>query len=300
LNLTAAQKRNVLRRISSEIFDQGRIESIDELIAPDFFDHDPLPGIPPNREGLKDLVTLFHTAFPGIGVEVLHTVVEGDKAVDHVRFSGIHRADFMGIAATGRRIDTTAIVISRLDAEGRVTERWQRFGAMLLMQQLGVIPGGEEPPAVPPMPTLDGGPETSPEENKTIVLRQLAVWNDGDEDVADEIFHPAAITPDAPQLPVGPEGCKTVARMFRAGFPDFRITAEDVVAEADLVVCRFRQTGTHEGELFGIAPTGRRVDFSEIALCKVADGKIVASWFQTDMLGLMSQLGVGEHQPAQA
>jgi predicted ester cyclase len=130
------------------------------------------------------------------------------------------------------------------------------------------------------------------------MVSQLAIWNDGDYDLADELFHPASVTPDAPQLPVGPEGCKQVARVFRDAFPDFHMTVEDTVAEGDLVVCRFNQTGTHRGELFGIAPTGRSVDFGEMALCRFAGGRIVATWFQTDMLALMSQLGVGGEQPA--
>jgi predicted ester cyclase len=296
VTLTTEEKRNVLKRISREIFSEGRIEVIDDLIAPDFVDHDPLPGISPNREGLKDLVHLFQTSFPGITIEVQHLVVEGDKAVDHIRFAGTHAGDFMGIPPTGKRMDTSAIVISRVGPDARVAERWQRFGAMKMMQQLGVIPGWEEPPAVPPMPSVEGGDETTAEENKAIMLRQLAIWNDGDYDVADEIFHPEAITPDAPQLPPGPEGCKVAARMFREAFPDFAMTVEDVIAEDDLVVCRFRQTGTHQGELFGIPATGRSVDFGEIAICQIADGKIVASWFQTDLLGLMSQLGVGEQE----
>jgi steroid delta-isomerase-like uncharacterized protein len=298
--LTNDQKRHVLERFSAEVFGAGRLESVDELLAPDFVDHDPLPGIPPTREGVKQLVGLFRTAFPDFEVEVLHTVVEGDRAVDHIRSTGTHLGDFQGIPATGKPIQTSAIVISKLDDEGRIAARWQRFGAMQLLQQLGVIPGWEPPPPVPPVPAVEGGRETTPDENKQIMLRQLAIWNDGDYDVADEIFHPQAVAPDAPQLPVGPEGCKEVARVFRTAFPDFRMTVEDVIAEHDLVVCRFRQTGTHEGELFGIAPTGRAVDFGEIALCRIAGGQIVASWFQTDMLALMGQLGVGEQEPAPA
>ena len=294
--LTTEDKRNVLRRVSGEIFGQGKVEVVDELLAPEFVDHDPLPGISPKRDGIKDLVHLFQTSFPGITVEVRHIVVEGDKGVDHTRFSGTHAGDFMGIPATGKHIDTSVIVISKLGPDGRITERWQRFGALQLMQQLGVIPGWEEPPPSPPIPVVNGGRETSVEENKAIMTRQLAIWNDGDYDLADELFHPEAVTPDAPQLPRGPEGCKQVARIFRDAFPDFHMTVEDVVAEGDVVVCRFQQTGTHEGDLFGIAPTGRTVDFGEMALCQLAGGQIVATWFQTDMLGLMGQLGVGAEQ----
>jgi predicted ester cyclase len=299
MTLTTEEKRNVLRRVSGEIFGQGRIEAVDELLAPDFVDHDPLPGVSPDRDGVKKLVGLFRGAFPDFEVEVLHTVVEGDKAVDHISSTGTHEGEFMGVEPTGIRIKTSAIVISRLGGDARIAERWQRFGAMPLLQQLGVIPGWEEPPPVPPIPHVDG-PKTSVEENKRLMTSQLAIWNDGDYDLADELFHPESVTPDAAQLPRGPEGCKQVARIFRTAFPDFHMTVEDVVAEDDLVVCRFRQTGTHRGELFGVPATGRSVDFGEIALCQIAGGQIVSTWFQTDMLGLMSQLGVGDEQTVPA
>jgi predicted ester cyclase len=50
---------------------------------------------------------------------------------------------------------------------------------------------------------------------------------------------------------------------------------------------------THLGELFGIPPTGKKVKFSEIGILRIADGKVVESWYDVDMLGLMGQLGVG-------
>jgi predicted ester cyclase len=298
VTLTTEEKRNVLRRVSGEIFGRGRVDLVDELLAPGFVDHDPLPGLTPDREGVKNVVRLFRTAFPDFEVEVLHTVVEGDKAVDHIASTGTHLGEFMGVEATGERIATSAIVISLLDESGQIAARWQRFGAMQVLQQIGVIPGWEEPPPAPPVPVVTGGRETSVDENRRLMTSQLAIWNEGDYDLADELFHPEAVTPDAPQLPRGPEGCKQVARTFREAFPDFHMTVEDTVAEGDLVVCRFRQTGTHQGELFGIAPTGKRVDFGEMAICQIAGGRIVASWFQTDMLALMSQLGVGGEQPA--
>ncbi len=140
MSLTVEEKRDVLRRVSGEIFGRGRIDLVDELLAPDFVDHDPLPGVSPDREGVKTLVGLFRTAFPDFQVEVLHTVVEGDKAVDHIASTGTHLGEFMGIEATGKPIRTSAIVISELGSDGRIVARWQRFGAMQLLQQLGVIP----------------------------------------------------------------------------------------------------------------------------------------------------------------
>ena len=300
MTVTAEQRRQLMLRISREIIVGGDVGLVDELFAADYLDHDPFPGLPADREGFKGAVAALHRALPDLTVDVQLTLVDGDKVAYSLTSSGTHDGDFMGIPPTGRSVVTSAIEILRIDDAGLAKERWQRFGALQMLQQIGVVPGWEEPPPVPPMPEVRGAAPSSPEQNREVMLRQLAIWNDGDDGVADEIFHPGAITPDAPQLPVGPDGVKQVARVFRHAFPDFRMTVEDVLAEGEYVCCRFRQTGTHEGELFGVPPTGRSVDFGELAICRIVGGRIVASWFQTDMLSLMGQLGVADAQPAPA
>ena len=71
-----------------------------------------------------------------------------------------------------------------------------------------------------------------------------------------------------------------------ASFLIFRINVDGEFA-------RFRQGGTHDGDLMGIAPTGKKVEWTEIGILRIADGKVVESWYDVDMLGLMGQLGVG-------
>jgi steroid delta-isomerase-like uncharacterized protein len=292
--LGTEEKRTILRRMSAEVFDGGEIDVVDELVSPDFVDHDPLPGLPANREGLKQAVLTFRSAFPDFAVEVVNTLVDGDRVIDHTRASGTHAGEFLGIPATGRRVSASAIVLSRLGEDGRIAERWQCFNGLQLLQQLGAVPGWEEPPPAPEPPAVADGAATSPEENKALYVRHLEeIWNRRRYEVADELFHPQAVAPDAPQLPPGPEGCKVAARMFHAAFPDFHAEVDDLVAERDLVCARLTQRGTHRGELFGVPPTGRSVEFRELAIVKLAGGRIVCSWFQTDVLGLMAQLGVG-------
>ena len=67
---------------------------------------------------------------------------------------------------------------------------------------------------------------------------------------------------------------------------------ELMVSDADMVVGRFRLSGTHLGEFFGIAPTGRRVEITGIDMLRLRDGKIVEFWYNEDTLGLFRQLGV--------
>lgn len=131
----------------------------------------------------------------------------------------------------------------------------------------------------------------SAEENKAIFHRFIEeVWNKGNLAVADELFTPDAVSPSAPNLPPGSEGVKIIATMFRSAFPDFHMTIEDLIAEEDKVVARFTQGGTHKGEFMGIAPTGKQVEFTEIGILRIVGGKVVESWYETDMLGLMQQL----------
>ena len=138
---------------------------------------------------------------------------------------------------------------------------------------------------------MTGGKKTTPEENKALMRRFIEeVWNKGNLAVADEVFHPQASSPSAPQLPRGPQAVRDIATMFRTAFPDFHITIEDIIAEANMVVGRFTQGGTHRGEFMGIAPTGRTVSFTEIGVLRIEGGQVVESWYETDLLGLSSQL----------
>jgi len=67
---------------------------------------------------------------------------------------------------------------------------------------------------------------------------------------------------------------------------------EDLIAEGDKVAARLRVRGTHLGDLNGIAPTGRRVDFTGIVMSRVEGGRIAEDWANFDDLGMMRQLGV--------
>jgi predicted ester cyclase len=75
-------------------------------------------------------------------------------------------------------------------------------------------------------------------------------------------------------------------------FPDLKVTSEFELADGDKVVMRWTAAGTHNGELMGIPPTGKRVQMTGISISRVAGGKIVEEWNETDQMNLMQQLGV--------
>jgi len=64
-----------------------------------------------------------------------------------------------------------------------------------------------------------------------------------------------------------------------------------MVAEGDKVVARLRISGTHQGEFLGIAPTGNQITLTGIDILGIAEGKVVEHWGNSDLLGMMRQLG---------
>ena len=85
---------------------------------------------------------------------------------------------------------------------------------------------------------------------------------------------------------------KGTVRMITAAFPDNRHKVEELIAEGDRVVAHVTLTGTHEGELMGIPPTGRKIEVNEIHIYRMQDGKAVEHRVDRDDLGTMRQLGV--------
>jgi predicted ester cyclase len=81
-------------------------------------------------------------------------------------------------------------------------------------------------------------------------------------------------------------------QIYRGAFPDVRLTINDQIAEGDIVVTRWTATGTHNGELMGIAPTSKRATVTGVDIDRYQGGKVVEAWASYDMLGLLQQLGV--------
>lgn len=98
--------------------------------------------------------------------------------------------------------------------------------------------------------------------------------------------------PSSPQPVAGFEAVKGLLSMFRNGFPDFKMSVEDVVDDGDKVTVLWRARGTHDRDLFGIPPTGKQINVQGISLLRFADGKVVEDWVAEDSLGMMQQLGV--------
>jgi len=127
-------------RRAYDLLNAGDIDGFGELLADDFVEHEETPGLAPTREGVIDFFRMYRTAFPDLRMAPEDVLVSGDKVVARVRATGTHQGEFMGIPATGKRIDVQLVDIVRFAEDGRAHEHWGVFDAMTMMQQLGVVP----------------------------------------------------------------------------------------------------------------------------------------------------------------
>ncbi len=133
------------------------------------------------------------------------------------------------------------------------------------------------------------------EQNKTLARRLREEFiSSGDMALADELLAPDYHYhgPAAMREIRGREAFKQAIAGFRAALPDLRETVEDQIVQADKVVSRFRLRGTHQGELMGVAPTGKQITIEGIDISRIEDGKIAEAWVMWDAHGMMEQIGL--------
>jgi len=132
------------------------------------------------------------------------------------------------------------------------------------------------------------------EENKALSRRVIEeIFNKQNLALADELIDTNFVDHGIAGMGFkGPEGFKQFVTTFISGFPDIRLTIDDMVAEGDKVAMRLTARGTHKGDLMGIAPTGKQVTMSGILIQRIAGNKMAEGWLVNDNLGMMQQLGV--------
>ena len=136
---------------------------------------------------------------------------------------------------------------------------------------------------------------TTEQRNKQLIRTYFnEAWNKGNVSVLDTLLSEdyQNHTPSTPNPPQGPKGLKPIIGAIRSAFPDLHYEIKDLIATPDRVVARVVMTGTHTGPLFGIPPTGKRIEVNQINIEAIENGRIKNHWRVTDELTLMKQLGV--------
>ena len=120
---TTEANKALIRRIFEDIIPAGDAGALRELMAPDFLDHNPLPGQPPGNEGGEYVVDTMHGAHPDLRFTIDDLVAEADRVTIRWTLHGTNTGPMLGRPPTGERVERSAIVIFRL-ADGRLAERW--------------------------------------------------------------------------------------------------------------------------------------------------------------------------------
>jgi steroid delta-isomerase-like uncharacterized protein len=136
--MSVEENKAITHRLIEEFINKNNPAVADELFADDFVNHASSLGLTPDREGLKQMIAVFHQGFPDYHLTTEDTIGENDKVVERVRMTGTHTGEFMGIPPTNKKIDVDSISIVRIEA-GKVKERWNVVNQQEFRRQLGLM-----------------------------------------------------------------------------------------------------------------------------------------------------------------
>src|SRR5919204_6091945 len=117
--MSAEENTAVTRRVLKELFEDGNLDAAEELIHPDFVNHEAPPENPQGPEGLKETISWLRGLWGPMRTEIEDEICEGDKVVARVTMQGRHLGEFLGQAPTGNEYAVEHIHIWRL-ADGKV------------------------------------------------------------------------------------------------------------------------------------------------------------------------------------
>lgn len=125
----------IIKRLLDEVFFQGKMEVIDELVAEDVSGQDAAIDEARTIEAFRNVVDLFRTAFPDASYTIHDLIAEGDRVVARWSLTGTHRGTFLDISPTEKRVIMKGIIIYRLKDE-KIVEYWGEIDHLGLMRQL--------------------------------------------------------------------------------------------------------------------------------------------------------------------
>jgi predicted ester cyclase len=128
------------RRLLEEVFNQGDLAVVEELVSPTYTLHDIRAGAAPTGiDGLRQYVTMLRLAFPDINGYLEDALADRDRVVQRISVSGTHLGAYLGTPPTRRRVAYDLIHIDRYGPDGRVAESWCIDDQLGLLQQIGAI-----------------------------------------------------------------------------------------------------------------------------------------------------------------
>jgi steroid delta-isomerase-like uncharacterized protein len=137
--MKAEQSCHIVTRYFEEVWNEGKVEVLDQIMSPDYINHSPsLPDPRPGPADLKPIVLAMRDGIADLHYEILDMVATADKVAIHLRVTGTHTGPLFGIPATGRQIDVHQMQIEWIRG-GKIWQHWRITDELRLMRQLGVV-----------------------------------------------------------------------------------------------------------------------------------------------------------------
>jgi steroid delta-isomerase-like uncharacterized protein len=137
--MTIDDVRRLITRYFDEVWNQGHLDALDELLTPDYLNHNPsTPNPPRGPGGLKPIVAAMRDAVPDLHYHILDMVVAADKVAVFVHVTGTQTGPLFGLPATGKRIDVRQMQIEWLK-DGRIWQHWRITDELTLLRQIGAV-----------------------------------------------------------------------------------------------------------------------------------------------------------------
>jgi steroid delta-isomerase-like uncharacterized protein len=131
--------RRLIHRYFNEVWNEGQLDVLDELLTPDYINHSPgIPNPKPGPGDLKPIVAAMRAGIPDLHYTILDLVVAEDKIAAYVRVTGTHRGAFFGIEPTGRAIDVRQMQVEWI-RDGKICQHWRLTDDLTLFRQLGQL-----------------------------------------------------------------------------------------------------------------------------------------------------------------
>ena len=132
------ENKQIAQRFVDECWNQGKMDSLRELMASGCMIHDPVfPALTSGADNFGRHIEMCRSAFPDLKFTVNDTIAERNEVVHHWTATGTHKAPFLGVPATNRSAAVSGTSINRIEG-GKIVEQWSDWNLMTLMEQLGV------------------------------------------------------------------------------------------------------------------------------------------------------------------
>ena len=137
-NLISLNKE-IIQRYFEEAWNQGKLEVLDEIIAPNYINHSPgMPNPIPGPEGLKPIIAGLRKAFPDLCFTIENMIITENQVAIHCTMVGTHKGDLFGLPPTGKKVKINQMQIERIK-DGQIVEHWRQSDDLGMMRLLGQI-----------------------------------------------------------------------------------------------------------------------------------------------------------------